>query len=77
MGEHQQQMTTRYRRMGVDELAAAPLEALGLVSSDVVALKLLNIGDDRASATGSRETVTAKASSRSGTPAEGGLRAAG
>ena len=37
MGEHQQQMTNRYRRMGVDELAAAPLEALGLASSDVVA----------------------------------------
>jgi hypothetical protein len=39
MGEHQQQMTNRYRRMSVDELAAAPLEALGLASSDVVAPK--------------------------------------
>jgi hypothetical protein len=39
MGEHQQQMTNRCRRMSVDELTAAPLEALGLASSDVVALK--------------------------------------
>jgi len=39
MGEHQQQVTMTYRRMGVDELAAAPLEALGPASSGAAALK--------------------------------------
>jgi hypothetical protein len=32
MGEHQQQVAKKYQRMGFDELADAPLEALGLAS---------------------------------------------
>ncbi len=39
MGEHQQQVAKQHQRMDVDELAAAPLEALGLTSSDAAALK--------------------------------------
>ena len=39
MGEHQQQVAKRYQRMDFDELADAPLEALGLGSSDAAALK--------------------------------------
>jgi len=39
MGEHQQPVANKYQRMDFDELAAAPLEALGLASSDAAALK--------------------------------------
>jgi hypothetical protein len=39
MGEHQEQVANKYQRMDFDELADAPLEALGLTSSDAAALK--------------------------------------
>jgi hypothetical protein len=39
MGEHQQQVARKYQRMDFDELADAPLEALGLTGSDAAALK--------------------------------------
>jgi hypothetical protein len=39
MGEHEEQLAKQHQRMDFDELADAPLEALGLASSDVAALK--------------------------------------
>jgi hypothetical protein len=39
MGEHQQQVANKYQGMDFDELADAPLEAVGLASSDAAALK--------------------------------------
>jgi hypothetical protein len=38
MGEHQQ-VANKYQGMDFDELADAPLEAVGLASSDAAALK--------------------------------------
>jgi hypothetical protein len=39
MGEHQEQVAKQYQRMDFDALADAPLEALGLASSDAAALR--------------------------------------
>jgi hypothetical protein len=39
MGDHEQQVAKKYARMDFDELADAPLEALGLSNNDVDALK--------------------------------------
>ncbi len=48
MSDPEQRVAEKYARMDFDELADAPLEALGLASSDAVALKqALGIGTVR------------------------------